>query len=72
VLTLHHCDARPQFLFWELSPVRAAAQPKQRRGLVKATQVFRAGLVVHAEFYSVLANLLSVPSSVLWSYLLLL
>ena len=52
--------------------MRAAAQPKQRRGLVKATQVFRAGLVVHAEFYSVLANLLSVPSSVLWSYLLLL
>ena len=64
MFTLHHRDVRPQFILSELPPV-AAAQPKQHRGLVRATQVFQAGFAAWAEFYSVLANLLPIRSLVL-------
>lgn len=50
----------------------AAAQPKQRTGLVRAMQVFQAVFAVCAEFYSVLANLLSISTWLLWSSLVLL
>lgn len=61
MFTLHHRDVRPQFILSELSLVAGTAQPKQRRGVVRATRVFQAGFAVCAEFDSVLANLLSMP-----------
>ena len=65
MFTLHHRDVRPQFILSELPLLAAAAQPKQCRGLVRATRVFQAGFAVCAGFYSVLANLLSIPRLVL-------